>query len=130
MFKKLLKKIGLIGPEKKTPFQTDKDLKAVKDFIVELDDQKDQLLKYVKLLKKLRHEHKMLSDKEAKTKNLKKQIILFHKFLPKYRFFKEDTDVNAIRIKKIAQHYLKLAKKKKFKIYEKIKNNDNWTFNW
>lgn len=127
MFKKLFKKEEKI---EKPAFDTDADLKAVLDFLKELGDQKKELIKHLQELKKLRHEHKVLTEEPAKEKNLRKQLSLYNRFIIKYRFFKEDTDVNAIRIKKIAQHYLNLAKKKKLKIYEKIKSNDNWIFDW
>lgn len=110
---------------------TDDDIEAVMTYLKEVHYDVRELMQQFIELKKLRSEKKMLSDEEAKIDNLRKQIEVYDQLLLRYEYYTQDADINAIRVKIIAKHYLHLAKLHKlYASVEKMKRESRWFFDW
>jgi hypothetical protein len=63
--------------------------------------------------------------------NLETQAEVLDKLLQRYEFFQNDADINGLRLRQIAQHFLNLAQKEGLKDLVKEKKRDlKWRFGW
>ncbi|HLC74831.1 MAG TPA: hypothetical protein VJH88_03165 [Candidatus Nanoarchaeia archaeon] len=125
----LLEKLG--WKSKMVHASTDDDIDAVMSYLKDVHYDVRELLQRFTELKKLRSEKKVLSDEEAKLDNLRKQIELYDQLLLRYEYYTQDADINAIRVKIIAKHYVHLAKLHKlYASLEKMRRESRWYFDW
>ncbi|MCK4589348.1 MAG: hypothetical protein KAT77_02820 [Nanoarchaeota archaeon] len=127
----ILRKLRILKPlPKKEPLSINKDAKAVLDFLINMEYDRDRLLRLVKRFLELRIDYYALQDEEPKKSNFRQQINLFDEIIQVYSFYQGDADINGKRIKNIA----KLLKEKAIKS-EDIELIDKtsklrWKFDW
>lgn len=123
-WKKLFKK------EKAEKKDVLKDIEAVIDFIEDTRSDTQTLLTELKKLKELEQEYNVARASIIPI-NLKTQEKILDKLIEKYEFFQNDTDVNGLRVKMIAEEFLKRAEKAGMKeLVEDKKKSDKWKFQW
>ena len=107
-----------------------KDLEAISDFLEDVNDEAKQLLPELKTLEELEKERQVASSGLTQV-NLETQAAVLDKILQRYEFFQNDVDVNGIRIKRVAQEFLKQAKKAGLKdLVEEKEKAHQWKFFW
>lgn len=100
----ILRKLHILKPlPEQEPININKDAKAVLDFLISLEYDRDRLLRIVKKYLELRIDYHALQDEDAKKANFRQQINLFDEIIQAYSFFQGDADINGKRIKQIAK---------------------------
>ncbi|MEW5896902.1 MAG: hypothetical protein AB1668_04375 [Nanoarchaeota archaeon] len=120
----------LFKKEKERKKDVLKDIEAVIDFIEDSRADTQALLAELKKLKELEQEYHVARANIIPV-NLKTQEKILDKIIERYEFFQNDTDVNGLRVKMIAEEFLKRAEKAGLKdILAEKKKSDKWKFQW
>tara|TARA_Y100000310_G_scaffold337165_1_gene423545 strand:+ start:914 stop:1309 length:396 start_codon:yes stop_codon:yes gene_type:complete len=107
-----------------------KDLEAMIDFLEDVNDEAQHLIPELKKLEELEKE-RQVAESGLTQVNLETQAAVLDKVLERYEFFQNDVDINGIRVKRIAQEFLKQAKKAGMKDLVKEKEQSHqWKFFW
>ena len=115
-------------PEKKLDINT--DLRAVIDFLSEVNYDAQRLLRMFRELQSLRREYRVLQNEEMKQQNIVKQVNVYDEILDLYHFFEDDADINGHRVKNIAKVLKKAIEKMEDPELVKKTKDPKWTFNW
>jgi hypothetical protein len=117
--------------KRRESIDVDADIDAIITYLKEVDGDANRLAKQFAELKKLRKDTSVIVDKNLKTDNLRKQIQLYDQLLLRYEYYTSDAEINAIRVKKIAQDFMSQAKKHKlYAETEKMRKESRWYFDW
>jgi hypothetical protein len=107
-----------------------KDTEAIIEFLEEVQSDVSQLLPELKKLDELERERKVATSGILHV-NLETQADVLDKLLERYQYFQDDVDINGLRIKAIANQFLKNAKKAGLSDLVHEKNVDKrWKFFW
>jgi histidyl-tRNA synthetase len=107
-----------------------KDLNAIVEFLNDLDSDKNHLLKDLKQLQELEKERSVAKNDIVHV-NLDTQSSVYDNLLERYEFFQSDVDINAIRLKRLANKLLIEAHNAGMKDLIKSKKKDaKWQFKW
>ena len=87
-----------------------KDLDAIVEYLEEINYDVKSLLPELKKLMELEKERKVTGS-EITHINLETQASVLDHLLEKYEFFQNDVDINGLRLKAIANQFLRNAKK-------------------
>ncbi len=100
------------------------------DFLEDAPVEATAIIDLLKQLEELEKEREVSNEKLISI-NLQTQADLLDKLLDRYEYFQNDVDINGIRIKRIADQFLKNAKKAGLsELIENRKDDYRWTFNW
>lgn len=116
--------------EKEDKIDSLKNIQSVIEFLKEIRSDKSLLLPELEKLEEL--EKEMAVAKEGLRQiNLNSQAKILDKILERYQFFQNDADINGIRVKQIASHFLKRAEEAGMKdLAEEKKKDMKWNFDW
>ena len=107
-----------------------KDLDAIIEYLQEINYDVKNILPELKKLMELEKERKV-ADSSVTHINLDTQASVIDGLLEKYEFFQNDTDINGLRLKAIANQFLRNAKKHGMTDLVKEKKEDKrWKFFW
>lgn len=107
-----------------------RDTEAVIDFLEELQLDVKSILPDLKKLRELEKEAEVGKEELLKS-NLEAQEKILSKVLEKYEFLQLDTDINGLRIKKIAHKFMQNAKKTGLDdLVRKKKSDKKWKMLW
>jgi len=107
-----------------------KDLDAIVEYLEEINYDVNSILPELKKLMELEKERKV-TDSGITHINLEAQASVFDGLLEKYEFFQNDADINGLRLKAIANQFLRNAKKHGMTELVKEKKADKrWKFFW
>ncbi len=107
-----------------------KDLEAITDFLSDLNKDKKKLIELFAALEELEKELE-IAGPGLRQINLDMQAKVIDEILERYGALKNDVDINAIRVKEIAEKFLRNAEKEGMPDLVKAKKKDpNWTFKW
>jgi len=107
-----------------------KDLDAIIEYLQEVNYDVKNILPELKKLMELEKERKVASS-EVTHINLDTQASVIDGLLEKYEFFQNDVDINGLRLKAIANQFLRNAKKHGMTDLVKEKKEDKrWKFFW
>ena len=107
-----------------------KDLDAIVEYLEEINYDVKSILPELKKLMELEKERKV-ADSSVTHINLETQASILDKLLEKYEFFQNDVDINGLRLKAIANQFLRNAKKHGLTDLVKEKKADQrWKFFW
>ena len=107
-----------------------KDLDAIVEYLEEINYDVKSILPELKKLMELEKERKV-ADSSVTHINLETQASILDKLLEKYEFFQNDADINGLRLKAIANQFLRNAKKHGLTDLVKEKKADQrWKFFW
>ena len=109
----------------------DADVEAITAYLEDVHYDVDELLQLFKHLEKLRKEGYVLTDQRAKIENVRKQIEQYDHVLLRFEYYTSDAEVNAVRVKNIAEVFKSEAKKHKlYALLDKMKRETRWFFDW
>ncbi len=120
------------GWEPKTDRKIDivKDVEAIKDFLSEIPFDVKSLLPELEKLEELEKEREVANSGIIQI-NLETQADVLDKLLERYQFLQDDVDINGLRLKAIANQFLKNAKAAGMKDLVDEKQRDRkWKFFW
>ena len=107
-----------------------KDVEAIKDFLSEINSDVNKLLPEFEKLEELEKERKVATSGIIHV-NLETQADVLDKLLEKYQFLQDDVDINGLRLKAIANQFLRNAKAVGMKDLVQEKQRDRkWKFFW
>ncbi|PIZ51887.1 hypothetical protein COY27_02270 [Candidatus Woesearchaeota archaeon CG_4_10_14_0_2_um_filter_33_13] len=107
-----------------------KDLEAVIEFLNEIKFDVQELLPLFKKLLDLERERQVATSGIVHV-NLETQANLLDKILEKYEFLQGDAEINGIRVKAVAEQFIKNAKAAGMTDLVKEKKQDKrWKFFW
>ncbi|HIG93386.1 TPA: hypothetical protein HA234_04265 [Candidatus Woesearchaeota archaeon] len=107
-----------------------KDIETIAEFLQDTKDDVKQLKPLLEKLEELEKERQVASSGLLHV-NLEAQAEVLDKLLQRYEFFQNDADVNGMRVKRIAQEWLKHAQKAGLKdLVQKKKKDLKWHFDW
>ncbi len=107
-----------------------KDIKAIIDFLENIQDDPKILLQDLKQLEELEKE-RLVGSENIMQANLKAQLPLFDKIIQRYEFFQNDVDISGIRVKKVAKEFLRNADNSGLHQMVVAKKKDpKWKFHW
>ena len=107
-----------------------KDIKAITDFLRDVESDLKFLTPELKKLRELEKEL-VVDNKNLKETNLQTQGEILDKVLERYEFFQTDVDINGLRLKKIAAQFLRNARKAEMnQLVEEKKKDKRWQFLW
>src|SRR3989338_10853844 len=105
-----------------------KDIETIAEFLQDTKDDVKQLKPLLEKLEELEKERQVASSGLLHV-NLEAQAEVLDKLLQRYEFFQNDADVNGMRVKRIAQEWLKHAQKAGLKdLVQKKKKDLKWHF--
>ncbi len=109
-----------------------KDISAIIEFLEELNSDTKILLPLLSQLVELEKERAVIFAKPRLLQiNLESQAKVLDKLLENYEFFQNDTDINGIRLKAIANQFLSNARQAGLKdLVQEKKADQNWKFFW
>ena len=106
------------------------DISAIIDFLENLNLDKDSIIKELKLLTDLETEYGIAKDGIIQV-NLQTQAKAIEKLIQDYEYFQNDVDINGLRIKMIAEEFLKRVKKAGMKdMLKEKKESPVWKMQW
>jgi hypothetical protein len=105
-----------------------KDIEAVQDFLKDLHFEEQALLKNLAELHELEQEFEV-GKEEVKKANLQAQATIYEMLMQRYGFFQNDAQVNGIRIKMMADQFLKNCESADLKEIAKEKKKQ-WSNLW
>ncbi len=106
------------------------NIKAVKEFLQEAHQEINAALPLLDQLEELEKERRIAREALAPV-NLQSQSPILDNLLDRYEFLQNDTDINGLRVKKIAQQFLDNAKKaEQHDLLEAKKKDMRWKFDW
>jgi hypothetical protein len=115
------------SPEK---IDTLKDIKAIKEFLNEIQETIKPLKKEVDQLEELEKEREIANEKIMHI-NLDTQAEVIDKLIERYDYLKSDVDINSLRIRKITKKFLINAQKAGMKdLVKEKKKDDKWLMRW
>lgn len=129
------KKLGVVK-EPEIHIDVEGDVQAILQYFKEFDSNKKKILKLFDEYLDLRRDEKILKKEKASHKeladNIKKQIEKYDQIIQAYEMHEDDTDVNGLRVKKIAKSIQRKAVKYKIprKWINYMKKDMKWNFNW
>ena len=139
---KIWQNLGITKPRREQ-VKIDDDLDAINMYLKDLSMDTKKIYLLIREIQLLRQKEQLLSsvpfghtvspttENEIK-KCIEQQIAKWDELLKHYYFFKQDADINGVRLKKISK--LMQSKAEKFgiseKLLEKIRKDPKWTFNW
>jgi len=86
------------------------NIESISEFLDDVHHEIDTVKSSLKELKELEKEREVATEGLIKV-NLSTQAEIIDKILTQYEFFQNDTDINGIRIKRIAKTFLENSKK-------------------
>ncbi len=109
-----------------------KDISAIIEFLEEIDSDTKKLLPLFNQLAELEKERAVISAKPRLLQiNLESQAKVLDKLLENYEFFQNDVDINGIRLKAIANQFLRNARQAGLKdLVQEKKEDQKWKFFW
>ena len=121
----------LIGKkERREKVDVLQDIQAIIEFLQDIQNDIKTLIPVFEKLEELEKERHVGNETIIQA-NLKMQAEVLDKILQRYGFFQNDTDINGVRIKRIADEFLKNAEKADLKDLVKEKQKDmRWRFQW
>lgn len=106
------------------------NLDSIIDFLNDLKGEEKLLLTEIRKLQELEKERHVAKE-NLLTINLKTQAEVLEKILQRYEFFQNDIDITGVRIKQIANNFLKQAQKAGLKdLVKEKKKNHIWQLWW
>ena len=110
--------------------ETLKDIEAIQEYLKEINNDTKSIQKLLEQLEELEKE-RLIAKETIVHVNLESQSKAIDKLIEKYEFFQNDVDINGLRVKRIAEKFLKHAEKAGLKDMVKIKKQDpRWRFQW
>lgn len=107
-----------------------KEMEAVGEFLEGVNEDAKRLNQKLAKLEELEKERQVAAEGVLHI-NLQAQAAELDKMLEEYEFFQNDVDINGLRMRKIANHFLKEAEKAGMKDLVKEKKKDHrWQFWW
>lgn len=107
-----------------------KDFEAVSEFLAGINDDVQQLVPEINKLEELEKEKQVARESIVQV-NLETQAEIFEKLLEKYEYFQNDVDINGLRVKRMAQEFLKETEKAGLKdLVKEKKKNPKWQLLW
>lgn len=107
-----------------------KDIDAIQEFLAEIGADTKPLLKDLQRLEELEKEFTVAKPGILHV-NLETQAGVIESLLERYQFFQNDVDVNGLRMKMIANEFLKRAAKAGMTdLVEEKKKSDKWKLLW
>ena len=108
-----------------------KDISAIRETLLDLDADVKTVLSSLEKLEELEKEFTVAHSDEIITVNLSSQEKILTNLLERYEFLQNDVDINGLRVKRIANEFLKRASKADLKELVKEKKKDaRWLFQW
>lgn len=126
----ILRGLRIVKPLPKEPVNINKDSKAIIDFLLGTDYDREHILRLFKKFLELRLDYHALTDEEVKLKNLRQQITIFDQLIQSYSFFQADVDINGNRVKQIAGALKQMAAKSGEADLLAITGKLHWKFDW
>ena len=105
-----------------------KDIEAVQDFLKDLHLEEQVLLKNLVELHELEKEF-AVGNASIKQANLQAQATIYELLMRRYGFFQNDAEVNGIRLKMLADNFLKNCEQEGLKEISKNKRKE-WSGLW
>ena len=116
--------------EQKKKVDSLKDIQAIIEFLEHANDDPKALLEDLQKLEELEKERKVAS-KKLMAVNLEAQEEVLDSIIQRYEFFQNDVDINGLRVKQIAEEFLKHASHEKMRNIVRDKKKDpRWRFQW
>jgi hypothetical protein len=107
-----------------------KDVEAIKDSLSEVPFDVKALIPELEKLDELERERKVATSGIIHV-NLETQADVLDKLLERYQFLQDDVDINGLRLKAIANQFLRNAKSAGMKDLVREKERDRkWKFFW
>ncbi|MEK6845239.1 MAG: hypothetical protein AABY26_00655, partial [Nanoarchaeota archaeon] len=107
-----------------------KEMEAVGEFLEGVNEDAARLNQKLAKLEELEKERQVAAEGVLHL-NLQAQAAELDKMLEEYEFFQNDVDINGLRMRKIANNFLKEAEKAGMKDLVKEKKKDHrWQFWW
>lgn len=121
---------NLFEKKKKEKVDVLNDIEAILDFLPEIDHDVSFLNQEFQKLDELEKELEVGTEKVAKI-NLQTQAEIIEKLILRYESFHNDVDINGLRVKKIATHFLKKADHAGLKeLVKEKKASQYWKLQW
>ena len=118
------------GTKKRDKVDILKDTSAIQEFMSDIKIDIAYLHEKLFKLEELEKERQTASSTLTET-NLKAQGNILDDLLKRYESFNTDTSINGIRLKMIADEWLKLAKKEGLaQLAKEKKKKEYWSFDW
>ncbi len=128
--KKWWKKLLGRGSEEAKKIDTLSNIEAISEYLSESRNDVKVLLKELEKLEELEKEHQVAKPGIIHI-NLETQAKIIEQLLQRYEFYQNDVDVNGLRVKLIANEFLKRAEKAGLKDLVKEKKKDQkWLMKW
>tara|TARA_Y100000310_G_scaffold159115_1_gene158577 strand:+ start:3375 stop:3716 length:342 start_codon:yes stop_codon:yes gene_type:complete len=83
-----------------------KDIEAMQEFLADVHSDEKALVLDLSNLAQLENEAQVAKE-GILAKNLEQQAIIYDQLMQRYSFFQNDVDINGIRLKMIAEEFLK-----------------------
>ena len=107
-----------------------KDIRAIIEFMNELENDRQKLLSEFTKLKELDKEYHIAKSGLIHV-NVDTQARVFDNILQQYEFFQNDVEINGLRIKRLSKEILKRAKKAGMQdLIEEKKKDIRWHLHW
>ncbi len=105
-----------------------KDIEAVAEEVLDLNDEVKPLIKLLQKLEELEKEYEV-GNEEIRLVNLETQAKILEQVLQRYEFLQDDIDINGIRIRSVAKEFLRRAQRAGLKdLVEEKKQDRKWQF--
>ena len=106
------------------------DINAIEDFISEIGSDVKEIQKDLKKLEELEKEYKVAKSGIIQV-NLETQSEVIEKLMERYQFLQNDMDINGLRVKGIAEEFLRRAHKAGMRdLVSEKKKSDKWRLLW
>ena len=120
----------IFDKKKSPPEDILKNLEAMLEFLKDVNQDANKLIPELEKLSELEKE-RQVAESGLKQVNLETQAKVLDNILERYQFFQNDVDVNGIRVKRVAQEFLKHAKKAGMKdLVREKEQKHQWKFFW
>ena len=107
-----------------------KNIQATTEFLEDFSYDQEFLVKELGKLEELEKE-RQVGSKGIMRANLEAQARVLDKILQRYEFFQNDAIINGMRVKSLAEHLIKEARKEGLKdLVNKKKKDIKWRFEW
>jgi len=127
--KKLWKKI-FGKKDKASKIEPLKDIESIKEFLSEISSDVKVIQKDLKKLEELEKEYKIAKSGIIQI-NLETQAGVIEELMERYQFLQNDIDINGLRVKMIAEEFLKRAQKAGMKdLAAEKQKSDKWKLLW
>ena len=107
-----------------------KDIQAIIEFLEDTPKETAILRTSLKKLEELEHEAQVANEKLLVV-NLETQAKILDHLLERFEFYQNDVAISGIRMKKVADEFLKRARLEGLRdLVKERKNNPKWKFYW